>query len=349
MESTAKSSWQRDLVDSIRDSAELLSLLRLPPETINAGRSSHGRSPLVEGGTSDAAERPQGELRFPVLVPRSFLDRMQPECPDDPLLLQVLPVPAEDSRHDGFVSDAVGDLNARRAPGMIHKYSGRALLISTGSCAIHCRYCFRREYPYQDDPRGGAEWEPALREISEDVSITEVILSGGDPLMLNDTALERLCRRIDEIPHIERIRLHTRLPIVLPSRTTLELLRILTTLRARSVVVVHANHPAEIQRDCVDALRMLVSSGIPILNQAVLLRRINDSTDIQEELCRRLINLGVMPYYLHQLDRVHGTAHFEVDEAIGRRIIAELTTRLPGYAVPRYVREIAGEPSKTAL
>ncbi len=321
------SRWQRELAQAIRHIGELLRRVGLNPE--------HAAQHEVS--------------RFPVLVPQSFLDRMRYGDPDDPLLRQVLPLDAESDHSDGFVTDAVGDLAARRESGALQKYVGRILLIATGACAVHCRYCFRREYPYADEPRRLEDWQPALDAIAGDDTITEVIFSGGDPLMLSDSRLKTLCERIDDIPHVERIRFHSRLPIVLPSRITNELVSILSGLRAQPIMVVHANHGNEIVGDCAQALRTLVRSGIPVLNQAVLLRNINDTTDAQEQLNRRLINLGVMPYYLHQLDRVAGTSHFEVPPERGLQIIEELAARLPGYAVPKYVQEIAGEPNKTMV
>ncbi|MFN9719215.1 MAG: EF-P beta-lysylation protein EpmB [Planctomycetota bacterium] len=288
-------------------------------------------------------------LRFPVLVPESFLARMKPGDIHDPLLRQVLPVSSEGITVDGFVPDAVGDLNAKRAPGVLQKYHGRVLLIATSTCAIHCRYCFRREYPYKTEPRTLEGWKPSIDEIARDPGITEVIFSGGDPWMLNDQRLSMLCREIDSIPHIERIRFHTRLPIVLPSRVTDDLLEMMNTLRSQAIVVVHANHPREIADDCEPALRRLVKSGRPVLNQTVLLRGINDDADLLEQLSRRLTAVGVMPYYLHQLDRVAGASHFEVSPDEGRRLVAELSARLPGYAVPRYVQEIAGHAGKTPI
>lgn len=324
--------WQRELAAAVRDVAELRRRLQLPPEPAAAAPA--------------AATAVQ---RFPVLVTDSFLRRMVPGDPQDPLLRQVLPDPREDLPATGFLADPVGDLPARRAPGLLQKYEGRALLIAGGACAIHCRYCFRREYPYHADPRALADWEPALEQLAADHSLTEVIFSGGDPLLLTDLRLQQLLDRMDQLPHIQRIRLHTRLPIVLPSRITPELLRLLSTLRAQPLCVVHANHPQEIAGDCAQALKTLVRSGIPVLNQTVLLRTINDRADVLCELSRRLINLGVMPYYLHQLDRVSGTAHFEVPPDVGRQLVAELARQLPGYAVPKYVQEIAGAAHKTPV
>ena len=315
--------WQRELARAVRSTADLRKRLLLPAEV----------------GSNHTAD-------FPVLVPESFLRRMQPGNPLDPLLLQVLPQSAELESPPGFVSDPVGDMAARRSPGLLHKYHGRALLITTSACAVHCRYCFRREYPYADEPRRADDWNPALQSIAQDSSIREIILSGGDPLSLSDRRLEELFLRLDSIPHLDRIRIHSRWPIVLPSRVTTRLLSALNALRSQPVFVVHANHPQEIAADCVDALRLLVRSGIPVLNQAVLLRGINDSPEVLEQLCLTLVNLGVMPYYLHQLDRVAGAAHFEVAESVGVQLEAELRRRLPGYAVPLYVREIAGADSK---
>lgn len=323
--------WQLELSQAIRSGSELLSRLHLT--------TSHFPELLPDTAVSD----------FPVLVPHSFLNRMQPGNPQDPLLLQVLPQSPEITAAPGFTADAVGDLHARRSPGLLHKYHGRVLLLAAGACAIHCRYCFRRQYPYAEEPRRLEDWEPAMAEIEADNEIREVILSGGDPLVLNDSRLAQLCQRIARIPHIERIRFHTRLPIVLPSRVTPELLSLLSALPKQVLMVVHANHAAEIRDDCLAALRRLVRSGFPVLNQAVLLRNINDTAMAQEQLSLSLVNAGVLPYYLHQLDRVDGTQHFEVSETVGQQILKTLQARLPGYAVPRYVREIPGATGKTPL
>lgn len=333
--------WQRELANAIRSAEVLLLRLNLNPN-----------DPLTQSKLQIAGIQlaDQDTLQhFPVLVPENFLARMTPGDLHDPLLRQVLPLAAESLPVAGFLPDPVGDLNARRTVGVLQKYAGRVLLIATGACAIHCRYCFRRDYPYAEEPRRLLDWQPALDEIKSDNSITEVIFSGGDPFMLNDARLQVLCAAIDQISHVERIRFHTRLPVVLPSRVTSELITMLTGLRAQPIVVVHANHANELVGDCANALRNLVRSGIPVLNQAVLLSGVNDSLGALEMLCRRLINLGVMPYYLHQLDRVSGTAHFEADRALGQQWIQNLAARLPGYAIPRFVQEIPGEPNKTAL
>ncbi len=323
--------WQRELATAVRSGMELRRRLRLPHSD------------------SDSSATPAAESDFPVLVTESYLQRMRPGDPQDPLLLQVLPQHSETQQQPGFRADPVGDLQAELTPGVLQKYYGRALLVTTGACAIHCRYCFRRSFPYADLPVSAEQWQQALRAIQEDTTISEIILSGGDPLLLTDGRLRNLVTQLEQIPHLDRLRIHTRLPIVLPSRITTELLDLLQQSRLQSIMVIHANHAAELAGDCRDAIQRLLRSGIPVLNQTVLLRHINDDADTLEQLSLSLINLGVMPYYLHQLDRVHGAAHFEVPEQQGRQLIEELTARLPGYAVPRYVQEIPGETSKTRI
>jgi EF-P beta-lysylation protein EpmB len=286
---------------------------------------------------------------FSVFVPPGYLERIEPANAHDPLLRQVLPLAEEGHNPPGYRRDPVGDLAAQLAPGLLGKYAGRVLMVATGSCAVHCRYCFRRHFPYSAGPRSTDAWEPALAAIAADPSIREIILSGGDPLMLVDDLLAQLSARLAAIPHVRRLRVHTRLPIMIPERVNDELLAWLSGTRLAPVMVVHANHPAEIDRHVAAALRRLVGAGMPVLNQAVLLRGVNDRADALAELCERLIELGVMPYYLHQLDRVAGAAHFEVPEETGLALMAELRRRLPGYAVPRYVREQPGELHKTVL
>jgi EF-P beta-lysylation protein EpmB len=317
------------LAQAIRQADELIDRLQLP----HSLRESARRAANL----------------FPVMVPESYLRRMRPGDPDDPLLRQVLPLDAERMETPGFSSDAVGDLSAQRAPGLLQKYSGRALLMVAGACAVHCRYCFRRQFPYHEVPRKLDDFEPAFAALQDDATIREIILSGGDPLMVSDRRLTELIARLADIPHLRRLRIHSRLPIVLPSRITTELLELLRATRLTPVMVVHANHPREIEGDCAEALRSVIRAGIPTLNQAVLLRGVNDRADVLTELCERLVDMGVMPYYLHQLDRVRGAAHFEVAEETGRALIRELRRRLPGFAVPRYVREQAGADHKLPL
>jgi len=325
----AETGWRAELRRAVRDPRELCRLLELPEEF--------------------AAQAVAAAADFPLLVPRGYLARMRPGDPHDPLLRQVLPIVAERAAVPGFSADPVDDAAAELVPGLLHKYPGRALLITTGACAVHCRYCFRRHYPYGEAPKSLAAWEPALAQIRADQSLHEVLLSGGDPLVLVDEYLARLVERIAAIEHVRRLRIHTRLPIVLPERVCDELLTWLVGGRLVPIVVVHANHPAEIDATVARSLRRLVSAGIVVLNQAVLLRGVNDAADTQAALCERLIDLGVIPYYLHQLDRVAGAAHFDVPDVFGRELVAQLAARLPGYAVPRYVREVPGNTSKSVI
>ena len=249
----------------------------------------------------------------------------------------------------GYTNDPVGDHQATLRPGVLQKYAGRALLVTTGACAIHCRYCFRRHFSYEQVPHSDAAWDAALSSLAADASIHEVILSGGDPLMLVDRRLATLADKIAAIGHVRRLRVHTRLPIMIPKRVTDELVAWLSGTRLTPVMVLHANHVRELDSQVADSLNKLRDAGVMLFNQAVLLRGVNDSSEDQAKLCERLIDLGVAPYYLHQLDRVAGAAHFEVPIEEGKRIVEELRARLPGYMVPKYVQEVPGEASKVQL
>ncbi len=319
--------WRTQLRDAVRNPDTLLDLLELPGE--------------FRAGAHRAARL------FPLVVPHAFLDRMRRGDPTDPLLRQILPLDVEDAPSPpGYSDDPVGEKDAVRAAGLLQKYRGRALLVVTGVCAIACRYCFRRHYPYDESPAGLDEWETALQVIEETPDLEEVILSGGDPLMRSDRWLGDLVARIEEIPHVRRLRIHTRLPIVIPDRVDGALLEWLGGTRLAPTVVVHANHPAEIDAACGAALLRLVRAGIPVLNQAVLLSGVNDEAAVLAELSRRLLDVRVMPYYLHQLDPVMGAAHFEVPVERGLEIVADLRAQLPGFGVPRYVREVIGAAHK---
>jgi EF-P beta-lysylation protein EpmB len=269
--------------------------------------------------------------------------------PFDPLLLQVLPQRAEHDQVAGFGDDAVGDLAAREAPGVLHKYRGRALLIASGTCAINCRYCFRRHFPYAEEMAAASQWRQALQHLRENPSITELILSGGDPLALATSKLEELGHGLAELPHVVRLRIHTRLPVVLPERIDAALLAWLRALPLQKVVVLHANHANELDAGVDEACARLRDAGCTLLNQSVLLRGVNDQADILAQLSERLFAAGVLPYYLHQLDRVRGVAHFEVDDARARALVDALRAQLPGYLVPKLVRELSGETSKRPL
>ncbi|MFT3806517.1 EF-P beta-lysylation protein EpmB [Arenimonas sp.] len=322
-------SWQALWRDAVRDPRELLDLL---------GLAAHS------GRVSEAAAR-QFELR----VPRGFVAKMRRGDPDDPLLRQVLPVVDEERIVPGFGLDAVGDALARGATGLIHKYEGRALLIATGSCAVHCRYCFRRHFPYGEQTAAAGRWRDSLDYLRANPNVSEVLLSGGDPLSLATGKLVELTEALRELPQIRRLRLHTRLPIVLPERVDAELLAWLDRLPWPVAIVVHANHPNELGEDVARAMRDLRMTGATLLNQSVLLRGVNDEVGTLSRLSEGLFDMGVLPYYLHQLDRVAGTAHYEVSDIDARQLHAKLSARLPGYLLPRLVREISGEPGKTPL
>lgn len=324
--------WQQALRDCLRDPQELVACLGLGDEWVEPAR--------------------QASALFPLRVPRSYLARMRRGDPADPLLRQVLPLAAEALDTPGYVADPVGDLQSLAGPGLLHKYHGRALLVTTGACAIHCRYCFRREFPYGDQHAGRQSFEPALEVIRSDASINEVLLSGGDPLTLGDRRLSALLEDIASIPHVQRVRVHTRLPVVLPERIDAGFVKAWTSApRLQRVMVIHANHAQELRgaADVQSALERLRGCGTTLLNQSVLLRGVNDSVTALAELSEALFAAGVLPYYLHVLDRVRGAAHFEVPDDEALSLHAGLTARLPGYLVPRLVREVPGAAAKTML
>jgi EF-P beta-lysylation protein EpmB len=286
---------------------------------------------------------------FTLRVPLGFVNRMRRGDPADPLFLQVWPAAEEAAESPGFSTDAVGDLAKLKSGGLIHKYRGRALVVSTGACAIHCRYCFRRHFPYGEALASRGQWRQTLAQLAADASIEEVILSGGDPLSLADDKLSALVEGLEAIPHIRRLRLHTRTAVVLPERVDQALLNWLGGTRLQKVVVLHVNHPNEIDASVEAAIARLRGTGAILLNQSVLLRRVNDSSEILAALSERLFDCGVLPYYLHMLDRVQGAGHFEVNENIGVKLMGELSARLPGYLVPRLARELPGASAKTLL
>jgi len=321
--------WQTALGQSITDPAELLEVLGLGPEWLPAAL---------------AAAR-----AFPLRVPRGFVARMRRGDPTDPLLRQVLPLAEECLAVEGFGPDPVGDLAAHKVPGVLHKYQGRVLLTATGACAIHCRYCFRRHFPYAEANASAENWHEAVNYVMARPDVQEVILSGGDPLTLSDRRLAEFVRTIEDIPHVERLRLHTRLPVVLPERVTQELCASLSDTRLKKVVVIHANHAQELDATTRAACARIADSGATLLNQSVLLRGVNDSVTALSHLSEALFAAGVLPYYLHLLDRVQGAAHFDVSEDVARQLMAGLNARLPGYLVPRLVREVSGGSSKQLI
>ncbi len=289
---------------------------------------------------------------FPLLVPKSYLSRIPKGDPEHPLLLQVMPRPEEMECTPGFHTDPVGEDQLLQQGGTLRKYPGRLLIVASSICAVHCRFCFRRHLRDRLPPPDECQWTKNLAQIEADPSIHEVILSGGDPLMLADEKLAELLARLSRIRHVARLRIHTRVPVVLPQRITKAMMEAIHHSGAAFdplIVVIHVNHPAEIDETVAAALAKFRAAGIVLLSQSVLLRRVNDRVEVLAELFERLVNLGVIPYYLHQLDRVAGAAHFEVPEAEGVELIRQLRAILPGYAVPRYVRETVGETSKRLL
>lgn len=321
--------WQEELRDAVTRPAELWALLELDPA-------------LLPAATFSAQS-------FRLKVPRGFVAQMRRGDLRDPLLLQVMPAAAEQQIEPGYTTDPVGDLDVMPTPGLLRKYQGRALLITSPACAVNCRYCFRRHFPYAEARDLEPQFQAALTAIAGDTSITEVILSGGDPLLLPDERLAALAAALDAIPHVRRLRVHTRLPVVLPARVDTQLLDWLTHGRLKPVVVLHSNHANELASAQLEACGRLKGAGITLLNQSVLLAGINDDADVLMRLSERLFEAGVLPYYLHALDRVQGSAHFEVPQPRALELIETLRFRLPGYLVPRLVREVAGQPYKLPL
>jgi L-lysine 2,3-aminomutase len=327
IQTTNESSWQEILAGTIQNTEELCRRLDLKQDALPADH------PLLKN--------------FPVRVPAPFLSRMEIGNPNDPLLLQVFPGAAEANSTPGFVNDPLEESSANPHPGILHKYKGRALLLVTSSCAIHCRYCFRRHFPYADNLPGRQHWRESLDYIANDTSLSEIIFSGGDPLTLPDAYLGWFIDQLSRFDHIKRIRLHTRLPIMIPQRITESLCELLANPRFQTILVLHSNHPGEFDVEVDEACQKLSQAGVCLLNQSVLLKGINDSSATLAALSERLFLAGVLPYYLHLLDRVIGAAHFEVSEKEASVLMKKLQATLPGYLVPKLVREIPGETAKT--
>lgn len=320
-------SWQEELSQLVRDPAVLIERLQLDPALLPAARAA--------------------AKLFPLRVTESYLRRIKTGDPDDPLLRQVLPLDAELRSPEDYSTDPLDEANVNPVPGLVHKYAGRVLLVASGACAINCRYCFRRHFPYEANNPGREQWQAALAYIRDDPSLSEVILSGGDPLAVSDKQFAWLVAQLEAIDHIERLRIHSRLPIVLPNRVSPELTHTLKTSRFDKVFVVHVNHPQELNSEVAESFARLKETGITLLNQSVLLAGVNDDEQILVSLSRRLFSLGVLPYYLHLLDKVSGAAHFAVTDIKARVIQRKLIESLPGYLVPKMVREEAGALSKT--
>ena len=320
--------WQHALSMAVRRLPELLKILELNPDSIKA----------FDPNTNE----------FPLLVPHSFIARMRKGDPKDPLFLQILPQIKEKSYVPGFNRNPLLETDFSKH-GVVQKYAGRALLITTEACPIHCRYCFRRHFPYSNQLASKQNWSKAITALKVKDDITEVILSGGDPLSLSNRRLAKLISHIESLVTVTTLRIHTRFPIILPERIDTELLELLSRTSLKTVLVVHSNHANEINEAVSSSMQKLASSGTHLLNQSVVLKGVNDNVRQLEELSRSLFRCGVLPYYLNLLDPVEGSAHFNVDAKHAEQLIAELRHRLPGYLVPRLVREVPGELSKKII
>jgi EF-P beta-lysylation protein EpmB len=328
-QTTHKSSWNQILAGATRDVPSLLNQLEIPISELN--------------------KRQQACHDFPLLVPQPFIDKMEKGNANDPLLLQVLPQSSELEQAEGFINDPLAEKHSNLQKGLIHKYHGRVLVLLSTGCAVNCRYCFRRHFAYQENRIGKNDWQAILDYVAQDNSIEELILSGGDPLMLNDSQLEKFIIQAETIPHLQRLRIHTRLPVVIPQRITDKFIEILQSTRFDCAIVLHINHSNEIDPLLVVALQKLKVAGVSLLNQAVLLKDINDSAETLIELSKSLFGSGVLPYYLHLLDKVTGAHHFEIDENRAKQIHQQLLLKLSGYLVPKLVREEPGKTSKTPV
>ena len=321
--------WQKELASAIRDPKALLNFLGLKPQQLTDQFDINNP--------------------FPLKVPLDFISRMQVGNPQDPLLLQVLPLKKERLINNGYSTDPVGDINALMSPGLMQKYQGRALIITTGACGIHCRYCFRRHFPYSQENPANSDWQGTLAELEKNSDISEIILSGGDPLCLGDDRLYNLVKKLETVSHVKRIRFHTRLPVVLPNRVNKLLLKLLDTSSKQMIMVIHCNHANEISPSVTHAMQSIAATGTTLLNQSVLLRGINDNSTSLIDLSESLFNSRVLPYYLHMLDKVQGANHFDVAQDVATSLIKEMREQLPGYLVPLLVREESGAAYKTPI
>lgn len=322
-------SWQNELAQAIRDPQVLLERLQLDHLGVEKVLAA--------------------DQQFPLRVTESYLSRIQPGDPNDPLLLQILPQAQELLEVAGYGANPVGDQEATMLPGLLHKYQGRCLLITTAACAVHCRYCFRRHFPYQESRLDSESLQQAIDYIAADKSLEEVILSGGDPLSLSDQRLGSIFQQLAAIPHIKRLRIHSRQPVVLPSRITEELIQILREYPLQCVIVLHFNHANEFSDEVSQAISQLILSGATLLNQSVLLKGVNDSVEALHALSEQLFANRILPYYLHLLDKVAGAAHFDLSPEQAQQLISSLRSTLPGYLVPRLVQEQAGKAYKQPI
>lgn len=324
-----EASWQHALANAITDPEELFQLLELDPKYLAPAKAA-------------------GEI-FSLKVPREFASRIEKGNIHDPLLRQFLPLNEELQLVNGYTNDPLQEATFNYIPGLLHKYDSRVLLTLIGACAINCRYCFRRHFPYTENNPGSSGWERALNYIAENENLSEVILSGGDPLIVNDRTLQHFTDKLNLIPHIKRLRIHSRVPVILPERITPQFMAWLTGLKQQAVMIIHCNHPQEINHRVKEAIKILRDANIPLLNQSVLLKGVNDTVATLMELSESLFSIGVHPYYLHVLDKVQGTAHFDLDRATAITLHREMNQRLSGYLVPRLVYEQPGAPAKVAI
>ena len=319
-------SWQTELANAITDPQELLNLLKLDQNLLPAAKSAN--------------------QLFKLLVPRCYLSKIEPGNPDDPLLKQVLPLAAEHELNPLYELDPLKEKQANKIPGLLHKYPSRVLLTVTGACGIHCRYCFRRHFPYQQNRLSTKNIEAILAYLYSQPAINEVIYSGGDPLIAPDDYLAKLTAQLANIPHLNKLRIHSRLPITIPSRITEDLINWIKQSRLQIILVVHCNHPNEIDQTTKEALQKLKQANVTLLNQSVLLKGVNDSADVLATLSEKLFEIGVLPYYLHLLDKVQGATHFDMPVNEAKSIYQELQKKLPGYLLPKLVREDAKQLHK---
>ncbi|MCF0264092.1 EF-P beta-lysylation protein EpmB [Acinetobacter guillouiae] len=322
--------WQSQLSDLITDPLELLEILEL------------SKAQLLSGAILASGQ-------FKLRVPRAFVRKMEVGNPLDPLLLQVLPHHLEMEEHEGFVTDPLDEEQANQIAGVLHKYKSRFLLTLTGACAVHCRYCFRRHFPYQENLPKNEDWLNIKGYLEAHPEINEVILSGGDPLTLSNRKLATWIERLESLSQIKILRIHSRVPIVIPERIDEELVSLLKNSRLRVILVVHSNHPAELDNLTCSKLSHLAKQNILVLNQAVLLKGVNDSAQTLVNLSQRLFEAQILPYYLHVLDKVKGAHHFDLGAEKIDQIYKDVLASLPGYLVPKLVREVAGENNKTPL
>ncbi|TLU67091.1 EF-P beta-lysylation protein EpmB [Thalassotalea litorea] len=320
--------WQKELANVVTDARVLLQMLQIDEKT----QEKHFCARRL----------------FPLRVPRPFIQRMEKGNVNDPLLKQVMVQDLEFEHVSGYSTDPLEEHDTV-AEGLLHKYQNRVLMIVKSGCAVNCRYCFRRHFPYEDNSPNKLRWQQALDYIATHPQINEVIFSGGDPLMASDEHLSWLVTQLEKIAHVKRLRIHSRLPVVIPQRITPELVNLLKASRLKAVMVFHINHPNEIDDEFTRSIEPLRKAFIPLFNQSVLLKGINDSAQVLCQLSEALFDIGIQPYYLHLFDAVQGAAHFDVGDDEAKRIAQKMMAQLPGFLMPKLVREIAGEANKTLI